>query len=88
MFYFTSKRTDDSYAPWIAMFGDMGSENGQSIPRLEQEVVSKTIDLVMHVGDFAYNFDEVREVFRCYVPLVNRVLVLICFFVVGGSILT
>ena len=37
------------------MYGDMGSLNAQSIPRLINEVTKKTIDIVLHVGDFAYD---------------------------------
>lgn len=44
------------------MYGDMGSLNAQSIPRLINEVTKKTIDIVLHVGDFAYNLDDVSQV--------------------------
>ena len=37
----------------------MGSVNAQSVPTLEEEVARGTIDVVLHVGDFAYNLDSV-----------------------------
>ena len=59
LFHFTNRRTDPSWAPWIGVYGDMGSVNGQSIPRLQQEVARKTLDVILHVGDFAYDLDTV-----------------------------
>lgn len=68
MFFFTHRRSDEKWTPWIALFGDMGSDNAKSIPFLQEEVAKRTIDIVMHVGDFAYNFDDVSLSFYslCY----------------------
>ena len=60
LFYFTARRADVDWSPWIALFGDMGSENGQSIPRLQQEVAKHTVDMILHIGDFAYDLNSVR----------------------------
>lgn len=43
----------------MAAFGDLGSVNAQSLPRLKQEVAMETIDVILHVGDFAYDLDSV-----------------------------
>lgn len=59
LFFFTARRTDVDWAPWIAVYGDMGSVNAQSIPRLQEEVTKKTIDIILHIGDFAYNLNDV-----------------------------
>ncbi|XP_067935187.1 acid phosphatase type 7-like isoform X2 [Watersipora subatra] len=58
LFFFTSRSIDVDWAPWLAIYGDLGSSNGQSIMRLQQEVVRNTIDVVLHVGDFAYDLDS------------------------------
>lgn len=36
----------------------MGAENPQSLPRLQEEVQRDKYDLIMHVGDFAYDMYE------------------------------
>jgi len=64
LFFFTNRRTDINWAPWIAAFGDMGSVNGRSIPRLQEEVAKGTIDVILHVGDFAYDLDSVSAVIK------------------------
>ena len=61
LFYFTNRRTDAQWAPKIAVFGDLGTVNAQSLPRLQHEVAMEMIDAVLHVGDFAYNLDSVRN---------------------------
>jgi len=57
LYHFTNRRTDKGWVPKIAAFGDMGSVNAQSIPRLEEEIAQNTIDVVLHVGDFAYDLN-------------------------------
>ncbi|KAK2173036.1 hypothetical protein NP493_909g00016 [Ridgeia piscesae] len=41
----------------LALFGDMGNENAQSLARLQEETQQGHFDAVFHVGDFAYNMD-------------------------------
>ena len=70
LFHFTNRRSDRWWVPKIAAFGDMGSVNAQSVPTLEEEVARGTIDVVLHVGDFAYNLDSVSlkcSTFTCHV---------------------
>ncbi|XP_014781554.1 acid phosphatase type 7 isoform X2 [Octopus bimaculoides] len=57
-FSFTAKRNDSSWAPMIALFGDMGSVNAQSLPRLLKEVKQNLYDSIFHVGDFAYDMHK------------------------------
>ncbi|XP_028597721.2 acid phosphatase type 7 [Podarcis muralis] len=45
------------WSPRFAIFGDMGLENPQSLPRLQQEAEMGLFDVVLHVGDFAYDLD-------------------------------
>lgn len=42
----------------VALYGDLGNENAQSIARLEQEVAKGSLDLIIHLGDFAYDLHE------------------------------
>ncbi|KAI3383886.1 hypothetical protein SNEBB_008838 [Seison nebaliae] len=39
----------------LAVFGDMGNVNAQSLPRLQTEVLANHFDAILHVGDFAYD---------------------------------
>lgn len=48
------------WAPRFAIFGDMGNENAQSIPRLQEETVLGFYDAILHVGDFAYDMSTVK----------------------------
>lgn len=41
------------------MLGDLGVQNGLSIPHLEEEAQSGSIHMILHNGDFAYDFDTV-----------------------------
>ena len=46
------------WSPQIVMFGDMGNANAQSMVRLQQETQRGFYDMVIHVGDFAYDMDS------------------------------
>ena len=41
------------------MFGDMGNKNARSMARLQEETQQGHFDMILHVGDFAYNMDTV-----------------------------
>ena len=57
---FTFKTLPDSanWSPRIVVYGDMGAENARSVFQIEKEVHNDQFDLVLHVGDFAYDFDD------------------------------
>ena len=44
----------------LAVYGDFGNTNAQSLPRLQQEVQRGKIDAILHVGDMAYDMATVR----------------------------
>ncbi|KAE9417406.1 hypothetical protein Angca_009148, partial [Angiostrongylus cantonensis] len=48
-------RSDGGYV--IAVFGDLGNQNGRSLAKLQRMAQDGDIDLVLHVGDIAYNLD-------------------------------
>ncbi|XP_031746130.1 acid phosphatase type 7 isoform X3 [Xenopus tropicalis] len=57
-FYFRAMQTGSSWGPRLAVFGDMGNENAQSLPRLQKETQMDMYDVILHVGDFAYDLDK------------------------------
>lgn len=50
-----------SWGPRFAIFGDLGNENAQSIPRLQEETLLGFYDAILHVGDFAYDMANVSN---------------------------
>lgn len=63
MFSFRTVPSNDlDWSPSIAIFGDMGNENAQSLARLQQDTQRNMYDTMIHVGDFAYdmNTDDAR----------------------------
>ncbi|XP_041353434.1 acid phosphatase type 7-like [Gigantopelta aegis] len=53
VFWFKAMRVDKDWSPSIALYGDMGNTNAQSLPRLKKEV--NMYDAILHIGDFAYD---------------------------------
>lgn len=49
-YFFNVPRTDADWAPHIAIFGDMGNENAQSLPRLQRETQGGMYDAIIHVS--------------------------------------
>ena len=58
--FWTRTLLANEWSPRIALFGDMGSVNAQSLGRLQREAQMGMYDLIFHVGDFAYDMDTVR----------------------------
>ncbi len=48
----------------MALYGDMGNINAVSLPRLQAEAEVGMYDMIFHVGDFAYNMEDVNT-FGC-----------------------
>ena len=61
LFWFKSLPSPDdvTWSPRFAVYGDLGNENAQSLPRLQRETQSQMYDMILHVGDFAYDLDTV-----------------------------
>lgn len=62
LFYFHTPPTRDGWQPHLAIYGDMGNENAQSLGRLQEETQRGLYDAILHVGDFAYDMDTVRYI--------------------------
>lgn len=58
IFSFTSLNESLSFSPRFALFGDMGNENPQSLSRLQKETQMGMYDVILHIGDFAYDMHE------------------------------
>ncbi|CRL04383.1 CLUMA_CG017474, isoform A [Clunio marinus] len=57
-FFFKTFPDGNNWIPRIALFGDMGNENIQSLPRLQEETQRGLYDAIIHVGDFAYDMNS------------------------------
>lgn len=60
MYWFVTP-PENEWAPSIAIYGDLGNVNAQSLPRLQAETQAGVYDAIIHVGDFAYNMDDVMN---------------------------
>ncbi|XP_077997692.1 acid phosphatase type 7-like [Glandiceps talaboti] len=58
VYYFTAMKDGTDWSPRFAIFGDMGNVNAQSVPALQEETQKGHFDAILHVGDFAYDFDS------------------------------
>lgn len=56
-FWFNTVPTDENWSPSLAIYGDMGNENAQSLGRLQEETQRGLYDAILHVGDFAYDMN-------------------------------
>lgn len=57
-FHFKTFPSGSDWSPHLIVFGDLGYENAQSVPRITQEVESGSIDAVLHVGDLGYDLHD------------------------------
>nr|AYV89047.1 Iron/zinc purple acid phosphatase-like protein [Tetranychus truncatus] len=84
IFWFKTIKDGVDWSPTFAVFGDLGNDNGKSIPKLQQDSQDGAFDAILHVGDFAYDLDSdnarvgdqfMRQVepFAAYVPYMATV---------------
>ncbi|XP_013772685.2 acid phosphatase type 7-like [Limulus polyphemus] len=57
LYFFSTMRKGNKWSPRFAVFGDLGNVNAQSLPRLQEETQRGMYDVILHVGDFAYDMD-------------------------------
>lgn len=55
VFTFVAMKDGHDWSPRFAVYGDMGTENAQSLPRLKNDTMLGKYDAILHVGDFAYD---------------------------------
>ncbi|XP_042243976.1 acid phosphatase type 7 [Thunnus maccoyii] len=58
VFSFTALNDSTSFSPRFALYGDLGNENPQSLARLQKETQLGMYDVILHIGDFAYDMHE------------------------------
>lgn len=58
LFTFKTWKSGTDWPVSVAMYGDMGAGNAQSLARLQDETQKGMYDAVIHVGDFAYDMDS------------------------------
>lgn len=56
-YWFNTRPESPDWSPHLAIFGDMGNENAQSLSRLQEETQKGLYDAILHVGDFAYDMN-------------------------------
>ena len=49
---------DEDFLPNIAVYGDLGVENGRALPKVIEDAQNDVIDMVLHIGDLAYDMNE------------------------------
>ena len=57
VYSFRTFPNDGQFLPSIVVYGDMGVINAVALPKIIQEAKDGKIDMIVHVGDFAYNMD-------------------------------
>ncbi|XP_005108444.1 acid phosphatase type 7 [Aplysia californica] len=83
IFVFRTWPAGENWSPSLAIFGDLGNENAQSLPRLEVDAAAGMYDAILHVGDFAYDLDVDNarvgdEFMRQIEPLASRLPYMTC----------
>ncbi|UJR35793.1 hypothetical protein I4U23_028541 [Adineta vaga] len=58
IFWFTAMRNDSNFVVRAAVYGDMGKDIAYSMPRLQEETQLGHFDLILHVGDMAYDMNS------------------------------
>ncbi|GAU99383.1 hypothetical protein RvY_10399 [Ramazzottius varieornatus] len=78
VYSFRSIRNGSDWSPRLLVYGDMGAVNARSLQQMTKEVLEDRYDLVLHVGDFAYdlptrNGDVGDEFLRNLEPLAANI---------------
>ncbi|XP_052767645.1 acid phosphatase type 7-like [Mya arenaria] len=58
VYTFRAMRSGSDWSPSVALYGDFGLSNHQSLQRLTLDKEKGMYDAILHVGDFAYDMDS------------------------------
>jgi len=58
IFWFKTFPDKTDWVPRIALYGDLGYDYAQSVPLIKKEVQERTLDMIIHAGDFAYDLQN------------------------------
>ncbi|XP_020627463.1 acid phosphatase type 7-like [Orbicella faveolata] len=68
----SSIRSGDSWSPRFAVYGDLGT-GGQSLSILKEEAKQGNFDVILHVGDFAYDMHSLQDNARVGDKFMNEI---------------
>lgn len=86
VFNFKTPPAGQDWSPSLAIFGDMGNENAQSLGRLQQDTERGMYDAIIHVGDFAYDMDSSNAaVGDAYMRQIESVAAYVPYMVCPGN---
>lgn len=76
----------NTWIPQLAIFGDMGLENAQSLPLLQQDIQRDMYDAIIHVGDLAYDLDTNNaQIGDAFMKQLETVAAYVPYMVVPGN---
>lgn len=80
---FQAMPAGQDWSPRLAVYGDLGNVNAQSLARLETEAYAGMYDAILHVGDFAYDMRDLQgtvgdEFMRQLEPLAAQLPYMTC----------
>ncbi|KAH8321080.1 hypothetical protein KR074_008757 [Drosophila pseudoananassae] len=82
----TVPKASADWSPSLAIYGDMGNENAQSLARLQEETQRGMYDAIIHVGDFAYDMNtEDARVGDEFMRQIESVAAYLPYMVVPGN---
>lgn len=62
-YHFKTMPEGEDWSPSLAVFGDLGSENAQSLPRLKSDSAMGMYDAILHVGEFCSLLNVIIAIF-------------------------
>uniref|UniRef100_A0A1L8EFG2 Purple acid phosphatase n=1 Tax=Haematobia irritans TaxID=7368 RepID=A0A1L8EFG2_HAEIR len=85
-FSFVTPPQGHDWSPSLAIYGDMGNENAQSLARLQQDTQKGMYDAIIHVGDFAYDMDtDDAEVGDAFMRQIESIAAYVPYIVCPGN---
>lgn len=85
--YWFRTSANDSAAPiQVAIYGDMGNDNAQSMAMLQEDTQRHMYDAIVHVGDFAYDMNtENAEVGDQFMRQIETIAAYTPYMVCAGN---
>ncbi len=77
IFWFTTFPTSNDWSPRLAIYGDMGNVNAVSLPRLQRETQEGQYDMILHIGDFAYDMFNVSNAIMMIIRKKSRIRIVL-----------
>ncbi|XP_066494694.1 acid phosphatase type 7-like [Tiliqua scincoides] len=85
-FSFQTLRNGSDWSPRFVIYGDMGLVNPQSLPRLINDTENGMYDVLLHVGDFAYDLhSDDAQVGDAFMRAIEPVAALLPYMTCPGN---